>query len=145
MCYWGYSYNDISCCSIKQNEDELPSNIVLISRCEDPDVKAKLGEAQFKTVEAAGAGYKVISVALGQAGAYVLSKKTTYRWDICGPHSILVSQGGGLLDFKKYTTNPDCCAATMKYSNVDSEVSNDGGLIAFRDKETLKILTNVLC
>lgn len=144
MCYWGFSDNSISYCSIHHKE-EPTSNVVLLSRIEDPDIKTKLEESQFKILEAAGAGYKLISVALGQAAAYVLSKGSTYRWDICGPHSVLQSQGGGLLDFKKYTSHPDCFGAIMKYSNMDSEVSNEGGLIAYRNRETLDILTNVLC
>lgn len=104
-----------------------------------------MNESNFKVVEAAGAGYKLISVALGQADAYVLTKGSTYRWDICGPHSILQSQGGGLLDFKKYIFNKNEKEAVMRYSNIDCEVANKGGLIAYKEKETLSILTNVLC
>ncbi|XP_008211543.1 inositol polyphosphate 1-phosphatase [Nasonia vitripennis] len=144
MCYWGFSNDSVSCCSIRNNEE--PTNrIVLTSRFEEPSIKSKLIDAQFRIIEPAGAGYKIISVALGQAAAYVLSKSSTYKWDVCGPHAILRSQGGGLLDFKKYRDNQDCCDSGMKYSNVDSEAANKGGLIAFREKEILDSLTNILC
>ncbi|KAJ8670683.1 hypothetical protein QAD02_001942 [Eretmocerus hayati] len=141
-CYWGFSDGVTSHCSIR-NANEVPSKVVLLSRFEDQSIKSKLQEADFVILEAAGAGHKLISVALGQAAAYVLSRGSTYRWDICGPHSILQSKGGGVLDFKKYTSNLDYCDAVMKYS--DSEARNSGGLIAFNEKETLNTLVNLLC
>jgi inositol polyphosphate 1-phosphatase len=28
------------------------------------------------------------------------SKNTTYKWDTCGPHAILLAQGGGVISYK---------------------------------------------
>ncbi|KAL7288220.1 hypothetical protein TKK_0017768 [Trichogramma kaykai] len=146
ICYWGFSNDDVSICSIRKNEDFIGnSEIVLISRFENPSIKSKLEEANFRTVDAAGAGYKIISVALGNAAAYVLSRGSTYRWDVCGPHSILKSQGGGILDFNKYTSGEDHINSTIKYSVIESEASNEGGLIAFGNFKTLENLKKALC
>lgn len=86
--------------------------------------------------EAAGAGYKMLSVALGHADAYVLSKSTTFQWDTCAPHALLLSLGGGIV----------CFSETDQQLNYgDNRItSNVGGFIAYKDKSFLTEILNVL-
>ena len=143
-CYWGLLDNGIKYCSIKQpeNEEQTIKQKILLSRSEDPEIKARLSENGFTIIEAAGAGYKILSVAIGLVDAYILTKGSTYRWDTCGPQAILRSLGGGILDFENCKENPDLIDLDVNYSNL--ELSNKGGLIAYRDLNTLKTLRDVI-
>lgn len=105
-------------------------------------VKVKLSNDGFKLIEVAGAGYKILSVAIGLADAYVLSKKSTYRWDTCAPQGLLRSLGGDILDFTKFTS--EGVAEELKYSDEETDFSNSGGLIAYRDSEVLNRLKKIL-
>lgn len=140
-CYWGFLENGISKTSIdnKCNADK----IILLSRSEDPDVKSKLISGGFTLVEAAGAGYKILNVALGRAGAYILSKNSTYKWDTCGPQALLSSVGGGIVEFKEFIANAK--NLDLKYLSTGSNFSNSGGLIAYRDPQILGTLKDILC
>ncbi|KAH0560850.1 inositol polyphosphate 1-phosphatase [Cotesia glomerata] len=144
-CYWGlYSGGKIQSSltsSLNQN------NIVVLSRYEDPTIKSKLSNCGFKLIEVTGAGYKILTVATSQADAYVLSKSSTYKWDTCGPHAILRSLGGNIIDFKKFSTNhdEDPSEFAIKYNDGDeAKHSNAGGLIAYRNSETLQLLQKSL-
>lgn len=143
-CYWGLLDNGIKYCSIKKAEDEEQTlkQKVLLSRSEDPEIKSRLTENGFSIIEAAGAGYKILSVATGQVDAYILTKASTYRWDTCGPQAILQSLGGGILDFESCKQNPELIDLDVNYSN--SKLSNKGGLIAYRDLNTLKTLRDII-
>ncbi|XP_033211635.1 inositol polyphosphate 1-phosphatase [Belonocnema kinseyi] len=143
-CYWGLLDNGMKYCSIKKSEDEERTlkKKVLLSRFEDPEIKSRLIENGFTIIEAAGAGYKILSVATGQVDAYILTKASTYRWDTCGPQAILQSLGGGILDFENCRQNPELIDLDVNYSN--SKLSNKGGLIAYRDLNTLKTLRHII-
>lgn len=143
-CYWGLFENDIKYSSIKKDDDiqENSSNKVLLSRFECPGMKSRLIEKGFTPMEAAGAGYKILSVATGQVDAYILTKGSTYRWDTCGPQAILRSLGGGIMDFQSCKANPNSMDFPIIYSNT--EICNKGGLIAYRDLKTLRNLCAVL-
>lgn len=117
----------------------------MLSRFEDPNIKAKLFNNGFNLIEVTGAGYKILSVAIGLADAYILSKGSTYRWDTCGPQALLRSLGGGILDFTKFTTNHEMINdLELKYCDKETDYSNRGGLVAYRDPETLDILRKSL-
>lgn len=105
-------------------------------------MKSRLIEKGFTPMEAAGAGYKILSVATGQVDAYILTKGSTYRWDTCGPQAILRSLGGGIMDFQSCKANPNSMDFPIIYSNT--EICNKGGLIAYRDLKTLRNLCAVL-
>ncbi|XP_066581792.1 inositol polyphosphate 1-phosphatase isoform X1 [Prorops nasuta] len=141
--YWGYNKNGIGECSIANGGDS--NKVAVLSRCEDDYLKNKLLANNFTMVEASGAGYKILSVALGQADVYILSKGSTYRWDTCAPQSLLLSLGGGILDYQKFITNPDSDDLNVKYLTSSTNFSNSGGLIAYRNKEILEILKFILC
>ncbi|XP_051171972.1 inositol polyphosphate 1-phosphatase [Leptopilina boulardi] len=146
-CYWGLFDNGIKYCSIKTNDDndDIKENSkckILLSRFENHEIKAKLIEKGFTPIEAAGAGYKILSVATGQVDAYILSRGSTYRWDTCGPQAILRSLGGGIIDFQNCKENFNSMDLEIIYSN--SEIGNKGGLIAYRDSKTLSNLCSAL-
>ena len=123
-----------------------PNNkkIIVLSRVEDANIKSKLLSAGFTLVEAAGAGYKTLNVVLGQADAYILSKSSTYMWDTCGPHAILRSLGGGIIEFQSFISNSDSNYSDVKYISTTNNFSNLNGLVAYRNFETLETLKSIL-
>ncbi|XP_068081847.1 inositol polyphosphate 1-phosphatase isoform X2 [Anabrus simplex] len=99
-CVWGFSYNGVNHYSIP----ELPENpevqkVIVLSSADSAVLKNHFTTAGYTLVEAAGAGYKCLCVALGSADAYLLSKGTTFRWDTCGPHALLLALGGGIVSY----------------------------------------------
>jgi inositol polyphosphate 1-phosphatase len=52
--------------------------VALLSGSETESLKEKLAQ-HFELVEAAGAGYKQLCIAQGNADVYVLSRGSTYR------------------------------------------------------------------
>lgn len=140
-CYWGI-VNAHGNSIISYPKPVNTNNVIVISRAEDPSIKAKLSNEGFRLIEVAGAGYKILSVAIGLADAYILSKKSTYRWDTCAPQAILSAQGGGIIDFSLFTTKGT--NVELKYSGEESNYSNKGGLIAYRDSAILDRLKKFL-
>lgn len=142
-CYWGFVENDIGRCSITKEPND--KKIIVLSRVEDENVKSKLLDAGFTLVEAAGAGYKILSVALGDVDAYILSKGSTYKWDTCGPQALLCSLDGGIIEFRSFINNSDSDHNHIKYLSTSTNFSNSNGLIAYRNFETLQTLKSTLC
>ncbi|XP_029038584.2 inositol polyphosphate 1-phosphatase [Osmia bicornis bicornis] len=142
-CYWGFVENDIRKCSIDQESTD--KKIIVLSRVEDANVKSKLLDAGFTLVEAAGAGYKILSVALGHVDAYILSKGSTYKWDTCGPQALLRSLNGGIIEFRNFIKDPDSDYVDVKYLSTSFNFSNSNGLIAYRNFEILSTLKSILC
>ena len=70
---------------------------VAISSSERQEIRKSLSDT-FQLVEMAGAGHKILCTALGLTDAFVLSKSTTYTYDTCAPHALLLSQGGNLVE-----------------------------------------------
>ncbi|XP_034943859.1 inositol polyphosphate 1-phosphatase [Chelonus insularis] len=140
-CYWGFVNEGNSQYSF--SKPDLLNKVIVLSRCENSEIKVKLSNSGFNLIEVAGAGYKILSVAIGQADAYILSKGSTYKWDTCSPHAILRSLGGGILDFVTFSRNEgtDC---EVKYCDNEDDHSNKGGLVAYRDTETLEALRKSL-
>ncbi|XP_012283453.1 inositol polyphosphate 1-phosphatase isoform X2 [Orussus abietinus] len=113
-CYWGYSNNGTNKCSL--GGATKPGNVILLSQSENPDIKCNLKKGGFSLIEATGAGYKILSVATGQADAYILSKSSTYRWDTCGPQAVLHSLGGGLINFSEFSKHSKSSDTFLTYS-----------------------------
>ena len=105
------------------------SNCVVLSSTEDPERIKKLSE-EFKVIHCAGAGYKILTVALGWCSVYVSTKGSTFRWDVCAPHALLDAQGGGVREFLE--------DKPILY-NVEDKVAarNAGGVVAVRDEEVM--------
>lgn len=104
-----------------------------------------------------GAGYKLLCAIQGLADSYILSKSSTYKWDACGPHAILLSLGGGLISFKSLHdqdingSDSDIEKLQIRYHSSDRPESsgaerwcNDGGIVAYRNVSMLKTLRNLL-
>ncbi|XP_011873372.1 PREDICTED: inositol polyphosphate 1-phosphatase [Vollenhovia emeryi] len=142
-CYWGFLSAGIAKSSISDTCSNV-DKIILLSRFEDADVKSKLLNSGFRLVEVAGAGYKILSVAIGQAAAYILSKGSTYKWDTCGPQALLSSVGGSIIEFKEFIVNPDSDNLSVNYLPIGTNFSNRAGLIAYRDPQILETFKGIL-
>ncbi|GLV42094.1 Inositol polyphosphate 1-phosphatase [Carabus blaptoides fortunei] len=144
-CFWGLSNSELDSSSLQDSTDR--TNIVTISKIETKVIKTKLKEAGFTLIEASGAGYKLLTVITGLADAYIVSQGTTFQWDICGPHAILRSIGGGLYDYAKIVEGEK---VEMNYKdNVsgDSKMNkycNKNGLVATKNEEVLLHISNIL-
>lgn len=79
-----------------------------------------------------------MNVIIGSVQAYVLSKPTSYLWDICACHAILEAIGGGIVDFTSLSA--------IKYKSgqgVDS-CCNTGGILAYRSEDIKEDLIEAL-
>lgn len=96
-----------------------------------------LKSTSFKSVCAAGAGYKSLKVIESDADIYFLSKASTFKWDTCGPQAILRALGGDILDMKKSIKEKK--PVELKYL-IDESSGNEGGIIAYRNLEDFEKL-----
>ncbi|XP_072775766.1 inositol polyphosphate 1-phosphatase isoform X2 [Taeniopygia guttata] len=95
--HWGVAHGDTRLCSLSPPLPR-PRPRVVLSRAESEAVRGALGSlGGGPPLLAAGAGYKLLCVALGLADAFVLSLPTTFAWDSCAPHAILRALGGGVV------------------------------------------------
>ncbi|XP_062366833.1 LOW QUALITY PROTEIN: inositol polyphosphate 1-phosphatase [Cinclus cinclus] len=95
--HWGVAHGDTRLCSLSPPAPR-PCPRVVLSRAEGAAVRGALGSlGGGPPLFAAGAGYKLLCVALGLADAFVLSQATTFAWDSCAPHAILRALGGGVV------------------------------------------------
>lgn len=126
--------------------------VVVLSGNENSNLKSQLRLAGYTVAEAAGAGYKQLCVARGDADIYVLSKGSTFKWDTCGPHAILRALGGGIMSYNKVlAVNENLEESELNYidntTGVPSSASlhcNQDGLIAFKDGSLLHELIPIL-
>uniref|UniRef100_A0A2P2I6V9 Inositol polyphosphate 1-phosphatase-like n=1 Tax=Hirondellea gigas TaxID=1518452 RepID=A0A2P2I6V9_9CRUS len=122
--------------STEASGEVAPLQQVMISSSERLDVQERLSGAGIKCVEAAGAGYKCLAVITQQAQLYICSKGSTYMWDTCAPHSILLSNGGGIIPFtslKYFATEspPDHLKYQTLYTHPSLQsVAADSGVAA---------------
>jgi len=144
-CYWGITTSNITTSSINNSINCESNKLILISQSEDEEVRTKLLDKGFTLLEATGAGYKLLQVALGYAGAYILSKSSTYKWDTCGPQAILASLGGNIIEFEEFIVRPTADDLTITYLSACMNVCNKSGLIAYRDVENLKNIKYAIC
>lgn len=109
-CLWGICYGDIKIHSYEKENYSSSSTkgehgLIITSSSEDENVQEKLKE-DFRLCYAAGVGYKTLCVLDHTVDAYLLSKGSTYHWDICAPHAILLAMGGGIVACKTALKNP---------------------------------------
>lgn len=96
--HWGVAHGDTRLCSLSPPAAHACPPRVVLSRAEGAAVRGALGSLGGGPPHfAAGAGYKLLCVALGLADAFVLSQATTFAWDSCAPHAILRALGGGVV------------------------------------------------
>ncbi|XP_022183908.2 inositol polyphosphate 1-phosphatase isoform X2 [Nilaparvata lugens] len=135
---WGLNFGETSICSL---QERTASKVVIISASESDDIKKRLLDSGFRLIEAAGAGYKLLSVIQGQVNAYVISKSTTFFWDTCGCDAILRSLGGGIVSYQKALSGN--LNNFLSYSNI-SDPCNHGGLIAYTNPKILDEIVDAL-
>ncbi|XP_039613828.1 inositol polyphosphate 1-phosphatase isoform X1 [Polypterus senegalus] len=154
--FWGLSFEDVKLNSLQTTPDPLVDSTHLsavLSSGEAPSVREQLGSACGGDIHyAAGAGYKCLCVIRGLVDVYVFSEDTTFKWDCCGPHAILCSLGGGMVDLKESLRQrregtSDQCPELLYNAPVAGahgvdRWANTGGLVAFRSRAHLE---RVLC
>ncbi|XP_022119917.2 inositol polyphosphate 1-phosphatase [Pieris rapae] len=135
---WGINYGDIKLCSHEKSTSSR--KIILMSSAENENVISKFKDLGWEIQSVPGAGHKLLKIALGEATAYIVSKGTTFRWDTCGPHSILSSLGGDIINFTDF--------ALVKYNdpdNLDTQMyCNTHGIIAFLNQHVCNEIQEVL-
>ncbi|XP_026755389.2 inositol polyphosphate 1-phosphatase [Galleria mellonella] len=137
---WGVNYASTKEWGTTETKSVAHSNIVLMSSAENLDVVNKLKKADLEVKSVPGAGHKLLKVALGEAGIYIVSKGTTFRWDTCAPHSILRAMGGDIVSFNTHTPityNDPEDVETQQYCNF-------GGIIAYSDPKVFENIKSIL-
>ncbi|XP_061185939.1 inositol polyphosphate 1-phosphatase-like [Saccostrea echinata] len=153
---WGVAINECRVFSLP-HENTYNFNkhnlAVLMSQSEKADVQ-KTFLASGSVHHAAGAGYKLLCVNQGLADAYVLSKSSTFFWDVCAPHAILLAQKGGVISYKSlcdFKDDPSSCAElSLNHQIVYHHDNNRGsgaqkfcnqeGIVAYGSLEALKAI-----
>lgn len=132
-----------------------PQRTIMVSSSESNALLSRLQE-RYRVLPVAGAGYKLLTVARGQADVYLLSKGSTYRWDTCGPHAILRALGaegdqGGVASFRRVMETelealPRKLDSLQLFYHQGEEGAVDGhvrrwcnseGILAYNSKEIL--------
>lgn len=133
--YWGVSLNGKNFSNIPQTENS--DKVCVISGSENQNYQNLLKSIGYDLVCSSGAGHKILQVILGNADIYFLSSSTTYKWDTCSGQAILNSLNGGVLDFQKTLSSGQ--PVILNYDD-DCGKCNNGGLIAYRNSESLQEL-----
>ncbi|XP_047528695.1 inositol polyphosphate 1-phosphatase [Vanessa atalanta] len=136
---WGFNYGNVREWS-KNEHDASDEKVILMSGAEKSDVIEKFKALGWLVKSVPGAGHKLMKVALGEVSAYIVSQGTTFRWDTCGPHAIILAKGGNVLSYKDFlpiTYNDD--------KDLDSkEYCNKHGIIAYTNESFLNELKNII-
>lgn len=147
-CYWGLTLGAAHRWHSRHLlEDEDSADIVrgrhhrprvLLSASESAGVVQALEAAGCEVCFAAGAGYKLLCVALLRADAYLVTQGTTFRWDTCAPHALLLSRNMGLFAAVTDAGVPWCVPAPVCYTEPDDELRNEAsGAAVWRNSRCL--------
>lgn len=131
--FWGISIGEL-----KANNIQITDNIhriAIFSTSEDSTVLEKVKQNHYEIAFSAGAGHKILRVVLNDAKWFLLTKGSTYKWDTCGPHAILNSLGGGVVDLRESLKKNS--AVNLIYSEGKS---NSNGIFAYQEESNLKEL-----
>ncbi|OWF39353.1 inositol polyphosphate 1-phosphatase-like [Mizuhopecten yessoensis] len=155
---WGVCVGDTRVNSLTKAPMDKPRDkpVILMSTSESQDIqKSFIDDCSLHY--AAGAGYKLLCAIQGLADSYILSKSSTYKWDACGPHAILLSQGGGLISFKslqdKDLQGSDTLVRDLqiRYNKSDQPGScgakqwcNEGGIVAYTSLAMLETIKKII-
>ncbi|GIY52642.1 inositol polyphosphate 1-phosphatase [Caerostris extrusa] len=155
--YWSLNYEGecITSASLQNNlrQEYDDRKVVVVSSSEKKQLQETIS-SKYRTVHAAGSGYKSLLVACKMADLYVLSRDTTYFCETCAPHALLSAQGGGILKFNEIHNatsidSNDLVDKQVTYllkDDKDGSVSfrNVDGLIAYRKPEDVIELFELL-
>lgn len=125
------------------SEDDCSSCLLLTSSSTEKEIVEKLSkDDDFHLMKAAGAGYKLLCVVDGLAAVYINEKGTTYYWDTCGPHAILLALGGGVVRFSP-AVEPTSSLVQIQYGphvpgSTSEDYCNKDGLLAYRSHTALE-------
>ena len=116
-----------------------------MSSSEDSSLLDKINASdEWRTIKVSGCGYKLLSVITGLADAYVLSKDSSFKWDTCGPHAILLAMGGNLKPFVRGGGGGE----VLYHSRGEGEGSkcwaNKDGIIAYVSKDVVSSLLSAI-
>lgn len=120
------------------HEEDRP--FLVHSNKERADILERLG-AGYTLCGAPGAGYKMLCVIDGLAMGLLTSSASTYMWDTCGPHAILLAQGARVGQFG--------ADGSIEYHKGDHSRSgekiwaNQHGLVIARTPELFAALQSV--
>ncbi|KAL1491239.1 hypothetical protein ABEB36_011864 [Hypothenemus hampei] len=132
QCNWGVCVEQLRLSSIESCQWN-GTGTICVGGSESDRVKALLEQEGFNLISSRGAGYKLLTVVLGLADAYVLSEGTTYHWDTCGPHAILKALNGNIVDFHHFQP--------INYGL--STYCNANGIVAYRDESVFSKLRQI--
>ncbi|PRD27805.1 UNVERIFIED_CONTAM: Inositol polyphosphate 1-phosphatase [Trichonephila clavipes] len=153
--YWSLNYDpEFVTSDTLQNESQRKEKVIVLSCTESKELQDMIS-TKYKIVHASGAGYKSLLVSCKKVDLYVLSHGTTHFWDTCGPHALLLTQGGGIVKFNEVlnTTDVKNCKDLLdkqiKYSLKGENVPtgsfrNADGFIAYRNAEDVIELIELL-
>lgn len=101
-CIWGFDIdgqrgNNIAEVVGNGVDEQRTEDVVLVGGGDESDTIRENLEQVAKISYVAGAGHKLLRVALGYADLLVSTSRSTYFWDTCSGHAVLRSMGGGLI------------------------------------------------
>ncbi|XP_033762742.1 inositol polyphosphate 1-phosphatase-like [Pecten maximus] len=155
---WGVCVGDTRVNSFSKPPPVKPRDtpIILMSTSECQDIQTTFSK-KCSLHYAAGAGYKLLCAIQGLADSYILSKSSTFKWDACGPHAILLSIGGGLISFKSLQDGDLQDSETLvrdlqiRYDKADrpgasgaEQWCNEGGIVAYTSTAMLKTIKEII-
>ncbi|EDV26661.1 uncharacterized protein TRIADDRAFT_22251 [Trichoplax adhaerens] len=145
LCYNGMNFN--SNLHLKTEKDvpkehNIKKYTVLLSGSESKTVLQQLNRDDISIRRASGAGYKLLCVIDDLADAYVLSKGSTYKWDTCAPHAILLSMKGSIINMENADESTQIVYNQMDPSST--KWNNSKGIIAFKKLQILEYLKSIL-
>ncbi|XP_027197943.2 inositol polyphosphate 1-phosphatase isoform X2 [Dermatophagoides pteronyssinus] len=151
---WGYNIDHISRNNIDESMIKSDSGIILIGGKENIELKERINRFA-KTMYVAGAGHKLLNVAIGKADLLLTSSKSTYYWDTCAIHAILRSIGGGIIPFENFIQiNNDNIDKYLEHSQIrykektmtmkNFDCNHSKGLIAYRSIDAVRKTLNLL-
>lgn len=110
----------------------------MTSNSETDMAKTALQRSGYIVTTASGAGYKLLCVALGVVKCYALTKDSTYAWDTCAAHAMLVSLGGTVCRCRGSTGRAATEPLTYRPKTDGGRAHcNVDGIIASRDQQTV--------
>ncbi|XP_050541797.1 inositol polyphosphate 1-phosphatase [Daktulosphaira vitifoliae] len=142
-CYWAICSEQYKLNSLPTNIKENTPKVVLTSSNEEEAVTKILQQSGYTVVTASGAGYKLLCTALGLVSGYVLTKNTTFLWDTCAAHAMLLSLGGDVCHC--------VCPASLKSLSYGPKIQssnqtycNSRGIIASHEIEIIQRIHTLL-
>lgn len=70
------------------------TKLAVVSPSEDEKYTKALKDLGYTIVLSAGVGHKILQVITGGADLYLLSHNTSFKWDTCAGHAVLMAIDG---------------------------------------------------